>query len=177
MSLHLAILTTYSLGLMALGVWIGRRGPGAPDLFPARRTLGPGLRFPTMRGANIGAGSTVGATAHGYLVGASAWWWVGSAAIGSLALAFWAGPAMRRVAAAHNLETVGDYLEYRYDEKVRGVTAAILWIAAIFVLATQLIGIGSILNVVMEVPKAIGGATRMGGSTGDLSPVGPLSSP
>src|SRR5215813_14452241 len=123
---------------MALGLWIGRRVRGTTDFFVAGRQLGPGLIFSTMLAANIGAGSTVGATAHGYLVGASAWWWVGSAAIGSLALAFWAGPAIRRVAAAHNLETVGDYLEYRYDEKVRGLTAAILWIASIFVLATQL---------------------------------------
>ena len=91
---------------MALGVWLGRRVRGASDFFVARRSLGPGLIFSTMLAANIGAGSTVGATAYGYAVGAAAWWWVGSAAIGSLALAFWAGPAMRRVAAAHGLECI-----------------------------------------------------------------------
>ena len=30
---------------------------------------------------------------------------------------------MRRIAAAQNLRTVGDYLEYRYDERVRGIIA------------------------------------------------------
>ena len=39
-----------------------------------------------MLAANIGAGSTVGATGLGYRDGISAWWWVGSAAIGSLVL-------------------------------------------------------------------------------------------
>ena len=53
--------------------------------------------------------------------GISAWWWVGSAAIGSIVLAFWIGPAMRRAAAQHQLHTVGDYLEHRYSAAVRGV--------------------------------------------------------
>src|SRR5438477_5208414 len=106
MTLHLTILITYSLALMALGVWIGRRVRGASDFFVAGRRLGPGLIFATLLAANIGAGSTVGATSRGYLGGVAAWWWVGSAAIGSLALAFWIGPAMRRVAAAHGLRTV-----------------------------------------------------------------------
>ena len=44
-SLHLSILIAYSLALMALGVWIGRRVRGAGDFFVAGRRLGPGLLF------------------------------------------------------------------------------------------------------------------------------------
>ena len=100
MSLHLGVLVAYSLGLMALGLWIGRRVRGVSDFFVAGRRLGPGLIFSTMLAANIGAGSTVGATSTAYRTGLSAWWWVGSAAIGCFVLAMWVGPAMRRVAAA-----------------------------------------------------------------------------
>ena len=122
MNLHLAVLLSYSLALMALGLWIGRRVRGAADFFVAGRRLGPGLLFSTMLAANIGAGSTVGATALGYSSGIAAWWWVGSAAIGSIVLAFWIGPAMRREAAAHELHTVGDYLEHRYSSTVRALS-------------------------------------------------------
>jgi len=156
MNLHIIILGSYSLALMALGLWIGRRVRGASDFFVAGRRLGPGLIFSTMLAANIGAGSTVGATSRGYVGGVAAWWWVGSAAIGSLALAFWIGPAMRRLAAAHGLRTVGDYLEFRYNRTVRGVISALLSIGSIFILASQLIAIGWILNVVAGVPKPIG---------------------
>src|SRR5262252_4771162 len=128
MNLYLVVLIVYSLALIALGGWIGRRVRGAQDFFVAGRQLGPGLIFSTMLAANIGAGSTVGATAEGYRTGAAAWWWVGSAAIGSALLAFWAGPAIRRVAAARNVQTVGDYLEHRYDARVRGVVSALVWI-------------------------------------------------
>ncbi len=156
MNLHVTILAGYSLILLAIGLIIGRRVSGASDFFVARRSLGPGLIFSTMLAANIGAGSTVGATSSGYLNGVEAWWWVGSAAIGSLILAFWIGPAVRGIAARHNLRTVGDYLEFRYSRTVRAVISVLLWIGSLFILASQLIGLGWILEVVAGVPKPIG---------------------
>jgi SSS family solute:Na+ symporter len=158
MNLHLIVLLGYSFGLMALGLVIGRRVRSSSDFFVARRALGPGLIFSTMLAANIGAGSTVGATAIGYSSGIAAWWWVGSAAIGSTALAVWIGPAMRREAAAHNLSTVGDYLEFRYNAGVRGIVAALLWAGTTFILAGQLVAMGAILDTVAGVPAAVGSA-------------------
>ncbi len=156
MPLHLTILIVYSLALMALGAWIGRRVRGAGEFFVAGRRLGPGLLFATMLAANIGAGSTVGATALGYSNGVSAVWWVGSAALGSIVLAFWIGPAMRRTAATHQLRTVGDYLEHRYSPAVRTLAAAILWIGSLFILAGQLWAIGSIISAVAGAPTWLG---------------------
>jgi SSS family solute:Na+ symporter len=162
MNLHLAILIAYSLALMALGLWIGRRVRSAADFFVASRGLGPGLVFSTMLAANIGAGSTVGATSLGYANGISAWWWVGSAGLGSIVLASWIGPAMRRQAEAHQLRTVGDYLEHRYGSSVRALASGILWIGSLFILAGQLWAMGSIINAVAGVAPwigcAIGGA-------------------
>jgi len=156
LTLYVVILAAYSIGLMALGLWIGRRVRGASDFFVAGRQLGPGLIFSTMLAANIGAGSTVGATSEAYQHGAAAWWWVGSAGAGCTVLALWVGPAMRRIAAAERLRTVGDYLEFRYNSAVRGIIAALLWIGSLFILASQLIGLGWILNVVVGTPKPIG---------------------
>src|SRR5215467_10148281 len=156
MNLHLTILIVYSLALMALGLLIGRRVRGAGDFFVAGRGLGAGLVFSTMLAANIGAGSTVGATALGYANGFSAWWWVGSAGIGSIVLAFWIGPAIRRQAAAHQLRTVGDYLEHRYGSAIRALAAAILWIGSLFILAGQLWAMGLIINAVAGVERWVG---------------------
>jgi len=142
--------------MIALGLIIGRRVKGTSDFFVARRQLGPGLMFSTMLAANIGAGSTVGATSVGYSGGLAAFWWVGAAAIGSLGLAFWIGPAMRREAAKHDLKTVGDYLEYRYSPAIRATVAVLLWIGSIFILAGQLVAIGSILETVAGLPSAFG---------------------
>jgi len=156
MTLHLALLLVYSALLVGLGLWIGRRVSGTKDFFVAGRQLGPGLIFSTMLAANIGAGSTVGATGLGYRDGLSAWWWVGSAAVGSLVLALWIGPRMRRIAAAHDLKTVGDFLELRYGTSVRATVSLLLWMGSLAIPAGQLIAIASILNVVAGVPKYAG---------------------
>ena len=156
MNLHLTLLLAYSAGLVTLGLWIGRSVKGARDFFVAGRGLGPGLIFSTLLAANIGAGSTVGATGLGFHDGLSAWWWVGSAGAGSLVLAFWIGPAMRRLAAAHDLRTVGDYLEFRYGPSVRGIVALMLWFGSLSIVAGQLIAISTILSVVTGAPKWAG---------------------
>jgi SSS family solute:Na+ symporter len=154
--LHLVVLALYSVALMALGLAIGRRVRGTGDFFVAGRTLGPGLLFSTMLAANIGAGSTVGATGLGYRDGVAAWWWVGSAAAGSFVLAWWIGPAIRRLAARHDFRTVGDFLEFRYGRTVRAIVAFLLWFGSLAILAGQLIAIAWILNVVTGLPKAAG---------------------
>ena len=156
MTAHLILLLTYSALLVALGLWVGRRVRTSGDFFVAGRRLGPGLLFATMLAANIGAGSTVGAAGLGYRDGLSAWWWVGSAGIGSVILAAWLGPRIRRLAAEHDLRTVGDYLELRYGRSVRGTVAALLWVGTLAILAGQLIALAWVLNVVAGISKTTG---------------------
>ncbi len=137
-------------------MWIGRSVDSSGLFFVAGRALGPALIFSTVLAANIGAGSTIGASGLGYRDGLSAWWWVGSAGIGTLLLAHWVGPRIWQVARDRGLFTVGDYLEWRYSATVRAVVAAMLWLVTLAILAGQLIGIAWILNVVAGVPKPVG---------------------
>jgi SSS family solute:Na+ symporter len=155
-NLHLALLLGYSVVLVALGLRVGRHVQSAGEFFVASRRLGPGLLFATMLAANIGAGSTVGAAGLGYRDGLSAWWWVGSAGVGSLLLAVWVGPRVRRIAQAHDLRTVGDFLEHRYSRAVRALVSGLLWLATTVMLAGQLIALAWVLNVVAGVPKPAG---------------------
>ncbi len=156
MNIHLLLIVAYAAVLVLLGLWIGRRVDSTSDFFVAGRRLGPVLLFATVLAANIGAGSTVGAASLGYRDGLSGWWWVGSAGIGTLALAFWLGPKIWRVAREHQLYTVGDYLELRYGQSVRATIAVLLWVATVAILAGQLIAVGVILNVVADVPRWVG---------------------
>lgn len=153
--LQLTLLLVYSVAQIALGLWIGRRAT-AGDFFVAGRRLPPMLMFVTMLAANIGAGSTVGAAGLGYRDGLAAWWWVGSAGIGSIVLAIWVGPRIRKVAAENNLRTVGDFLELRYGPSVRAAIALLLWVGTLAILAGQLIALASVLNAVAGIPKPIG---------------------
>ena len=151
----LAILL-YSAGLAALGLFWGRRVRGAAGFFVASRSLSPGLLFSSFLAANIGAGATVGVAQLAYQHGLAAWWWVGSAGIGSLLLAWFVGPRIWTIAARHNLYTVGDYLELRYSRAARLLLASFLWLGSLAILAGQLIAMGFILEVAAGLPRAWG---------------------
>ena len=156
MPLHLTVLLVYAAVLMGVGLYVGRTVRSSADFFVAGRRLGPSLLFSTMLAANIGAGSTVAAAGLGYADGLSAWWWVGSAGLGSIVLALWIGPRMRRVAAERDLRTLGDYLEYRFGERVRAAITVLLSLGTLGILAAQIIGIGWVLNVVAGLPPWLG---------------------
>lgn len=153
---YLLVLIAYAGGLIALGLYLSRKVKSAKDFFVAGRSLPPGLIFATFLAANIGAGSTVGATGRGFTQGLSAIWWVGSAGLGSLVLAFFIGPRIYRIAREHNLLTVGDYLERRYSRAVRLFLGVTLWVGCLFILAGQLIAIAWILNVTAGLSKPLG---------------------
>lgn len=156
MSPQLVLLLAYSSALIAVGLWLGRRVATTDSFFVAERGLGPGLLLATLLAANIGAGSTVGAAALGYRDGLAAWWWVGSAGIGTLVLAFWVGPRIWEVARDHDLLTVGDFLEWRYGARARLVTTVLLWVATLTILAAQLVAVAFVLQAVAGIPAPVG---------------------
>jgi solute:Na+ symporter, SSS family len=142
------LLLAYSALQVGLGLWIGRRVRVNEDFFVAGRRLPAGLIFATFLAANIGAGSTVGAASLAYREGASAWWWNGSAGLGCLALAFTVGPRLWRESAAHGDLSVGDFLERRYGRLLRLLTASLIWVGTLHILAAQLLGIATVVTAV-----------------------------
>jgi solute:Na+ symporter, SSS family len=154
--IFLLIILGYAFLMIAFGAIVSRKVKGAGDFFVAGRGLNAGLIFSTLLAANIGAGSTVGATGLGYRDGLSAWWWVGSAGIGSLILAYTVGPKIWRLARDHNLYTVGDYLEFRYNRSVRGTVAVLLWLGSLAILAGQLIAMEQIFMVTVGLGRTEG---------------------
>jgi len=162
---YLLIIVAYSAAQVALGVWVARRVKGSSDFFVAGRSLGPGLLAATMLAANIGSGSTIGAAGAGFRDGISAWWWVGSAGIGSIFLAWWVGPRIRRLAAAHDLRTVGDFLEWRYDARVRAAIAILLWAGTVAILAGQLLAMSAVLATIAGLSRFAGCVIAAGVAT------------
>jgi len=153
MNLYLGALLFYSVFLMGLGLFISSRVKNSSDFLVAGRSLGPGRLFATFLAANIGAGSTVGATGLGYRFGLSAWWWVGSASIGTLLLSQFLGPRLWIMAKEYGLATLQDFLEFRYGKTVKATISVLFWGGALAILAAQLIAISWILNTVAAIPK------------------------
>jgi SSS family solute:Na+ symporter len=151
----LSLLVVYSIGLVLLGWWVGRRVRHTNEFFVAGRALGAGLIFSTFLAANIGAGSTVGATGAAYREGLAAWWWNGSAGLGSLVLAFWIGPRMWREASARGFLTVGDFLHHRFGSQVRTIATTAVWLGSLLILTAQFNGGARVLEVASGMPPVL----------------------
>jgi solute:Na+ symporter, SSS family len=175
-NVYVGLLIGYSAALTALGLWIARRVRGPADFFVAGRKLTWPYIAATMLAANIGAGATVGATGLAYQQGVSAWFWNGSAALGSLVLAFVVGPRIWTLAAERGYLTVGDFLEDRYGQSVRVIIASLIWFGALFILAGQLLLGAAVFSVVAGLPKWAGVLVGGAAMTGYFSAGGLLSS-
>jgi len=175
-NIYVALLVGYSAALTALGLWIARRVRGPAEFFVAGRKLTWPFVAATMLAANIGAGATVGATGLAYQQGISAWFWNGSAGIGSLLLALFVGPRIWTLAAERGYLTVGDFLEDRYGQSVRVIIAALIWFGALFILAGQLLLGAAVFSVVAGLPKWAGVLVGGAAMTGYFSAGGLLSS-
>lgn len=156
MTPHLTLLVVYSIAVVGLGIWSARFVRTSSAFFVAGRSLGPGLVFASMLAANIGAGSTIGAAGLAYQEGISAWWWVGSAGIGSLVFGLWIAPRLWALAREHDFFTTGDFLEHRYSAGVRGLATVLVGIGSLVLLAGQLIAGAAIINVVTGAPRWVG---------------------
>jgi SSS family solute:Na+ symporter len=159
MTPYVALLAVFVVVQIGVGLWVGRRLRGTSDFFVAGRGLPAPLVFATFLAANIGAGSTIGASSLGYSIGLGGWWWNASAGLGSLVFAAWAGPKLWRLARDHGFLTLGDYLESRYGPAVRAVVSVIIWFISLSILAGQLLGATSILQVVAGLPRWAGAVT------------------
>ena len=152
----LTVIFIYAIFLVLIGAFIGRNVKSASEFFVAGRKLNSGLLFTTLIAANLGAGSTVGVTALAYKHGLSAWWWIGSAGIGSMILAFIVGPRIWRLARENNYYTLSDYLDSRYSKLFSGIISLMMAIGTLALFAGQLLGIAWILEVVAQIPKTQG---------------------
>lgn len=96
----------------------------------------------------VGAGSTIGAVGAAYYVGISAAWYLISACIGLIFLAFTFAPALRRM----SLYTVPEFIGVRFGIKARVVATALGFIGSILFLAAQFYAMGALISQLMNLP-------------------------
>ena len=162
MSGVLVVLLAYCAGIVALGIWLGRRVRTTDTFFVGNRSLGAGLMLATFLAPNIGIGSTLGATDLAYDQGFAAWWWNGSAGLGSFVLAFWIGPRLWREATRLKLLTVGDFLEHHFGLGVRALAALLIWLGSLLILVAQLDGAAAVLSAAGGLSHTVGSLVSAG---------------
>ncbi|MDG1467953.1 MAG: sodium/sugar symporter [Glaciecola sp.] len=143
-TLDFAILAAYVLGLVALGAWISLRAKktqsSTVDYFLADKALPWWAIGASLIASNISAEQIIGMSGSGYAIGLAIASYEWMAAITLLIVAKYMLPIFIK----NNILTMPQYLEQRYDSRVRTVMA-LFWLAVyVFVNLTAILWLGGL---------------------------------
>lgn len=148
MALDIFVVLIYAIGMLVLG-WYGmRKARTHEDYLVAGRNLGPSLYMGTMAATVLGGASTVGTVRLGYVHGISGFWLCAALGLGIIALnLFLAKPLLKL-----RIFTVTQVLEKRYNPTARSASAVIMLVYALMIGVTSILAIGTVMQVLFELP-------------------------
>ncbi len=118
------------------------------DYLVAGRRHGIFITGGTIAATVIGAGSTIGTVGAAYYVGISAAWYLISACIGLIFLAFTFAPALRKM----SLYTVPEFVDIRFGIKARMVATILGFFGSTLFLAAQFYAMGALITQLVGLP-------------------------
>lgn len=152
-TLDITIVAVYAVGLFVLAQWVSREESGhhksAKDYFLAGNTLPWWAIGASLIAANISAEQIIGMSGSGYAMGLAIASYEWMAAITLILV----GKYLLPIFLKHGIYTMPQFLEQRYDHRVR-IVLAVFWLAVyVFVNLTAVLWLGSLaLNTVAGVP-------------------------
>ncbi|MEY3007995.1 MAG: hypothetical protein RI942_2337 [Pseudomonadota bacterium] len=152
-TLDISIVAAYAIGLFVLAQWVSREEAGhhkdAKDYFLAGKSLPWWAIGASLIAANISAEQIIGMSGSGYAMGLAIASYEWMAAITLILV----GKFLLPIFLKHGIYTMPQFLEQRYDHRVR-IVLAIFWLAVyIFVNLTAVLWLGSLaLNTVAGLP-------------------------
>ena len=151
MSVYLAAVVVYLVGLAAAGYWRSRAVRTADDFLVAGRSLPARVLVFTLLSTWIGSGSLFAGAGLGYRAGFPALWQSAGAWVG-IALIYFLASRVRRLAQY----TVPEILETRYGTSGRVLGATTMVIAYTTIAAYQFRGAGRLLQLIAGVDPRTG---------------------
>ncbi|WAF86555.1 sodium:solute symporter [Metapseudomonas otitidis] len=139
----------YVLAMAGLGWWGMRKAKTRDDFLLAGRRLGPALYLGTLSAVMLGGASTIGSVRLGYQYGISGLWLVFMLGLGIIILSL----AFSRQISALRVFTVTQILEQRYQASSRLIGGVVMVGYDLMVAVTATIAIGSVTEVVFDIPR------------------------
>ena len=133
----------YSAVLLALGIGEFRRSRTAASFFVNGHRSGTAQVCFSLVGASIGSSATIGMAGLAWQVGAPAFWWLGSGALGFAVMACFLARSVRESGAW----TLPEFVEQRLGRTARMLAACIIVPAWILILAAQFTAMGKLTAV------------------------------
>ncbi|MFC5589617.1 sodium:solute symporter [Sporosarcina soli] len=139
------IMVGYFAVLIGVGVIGSRRAKTAEDYILAGRNLGFFMYFGCLTAVILGGASTIGSAQLGYEYGLSGMWLVFMLGFGIMLLGLF---LIKRI-TNFKVMTISEFLGKRFNTQTQLISALVASIYAMMVTVTQVIGMGTILNVLI----------------------------
>ncbi|MFT9848851.1 sodium:solute symporter family protein [Aneurinibacillus sp. REN35] len=139
------IMVIYFLVLIFVGFIGAKRAKTSEDYIVAGRNLGFTMYLACLAAVILGGASTIGTTRLGYQYGVSGIWLVFMLGIGIVGLGLFLVKKIYHL----KILTISELLELRFNAHTRLISAAVTALYTIMVTVTQVIGMGTILNVLV----------------------------
>lgn len=156
-SVDILVMILYFSVLIFVGILGARRAKTSEDYIVAGRNLGFTMYLACLAAVILGGASTIGTTKLGYQLGMSGIWLVFMLGMGIVVL----GIFLAKKISGLKVLTVSEMLQSRFNRETRLISALVAAIYAMMVTVTQVIGMGTILNVLlgwdMTVSMIVGG--------------------
>lgn len=156
-SVDILVMLLYFSVLIFVGILGARRAKTSEDYIVAGRNLGFTMYLACLAAVILGGASTIGTTKLGYQLGLSGVWLVFMLGMGIVVL----GIFLAKKISGLKVLTVSEMLQSRFNRETRLISALVAAIYAMMVTVTQVIGMGTILNVLlgwdMTVSMIVGG--------------------
>ncbi|MEL6447752.1 MAG: sodium/sugar symporter [Pseudomonadota bacterium] len=156
-ALDLGVVAAYAIFLLVIAQWVSREKAGhkknATDYFLAGRSLPWWAIGASLIAANISAEQIIGMSGSAWVMGIAIGAYEWMAALTLVVVAKWLLPVFLK----HDIYTMPQFLEARYDHRVRNVMAC-FWLGIyVFVNLTSILWLGALaLNTVAGVDLAVG---------------------
>lgn len=142
--LDLSVVAVYAVMLLVLAQWVSREKPGhrkdSRDYFLASRALPWWAIGASLIAANISAEQIIGMSGSAWVMGIAIGVYEWTAAIALIVVAKWLLPVFLK----HEIYTMPQFLEERYDHRVRNVMA-LFWLGIyVFVNLTSILWLGAL---------------------------------
>ena len=143
------VMVLYLVITMTIAIYYGKKKTATSNDFTVGgRQFGPVLMFFTMLATIVGAASVIGYTGWYFTRGFSQIWFIIGVSASYLIYIFYLGPRISDFGFQHNGETLGDWMEYRYNRTLRYIKSILLIIAYLAITAFQYMAMAKIFNQV-----------------------------
>jgi SSS family solute:Na+ symporter len=139
------IIVAYFLLIISIGFFASRRAKSSDDYLVAGRRLGFGMSFACLCAVLLGGASTMGTAKLGYLYGISGIWLVAMLGLGLTLV----GILLVRRIHGLRITTIAELLKNRFGASAGVISAAISALYTMMVCATQVIAMGTILQILL----------------------------